>query len=120
MHHAVSGLQNSVFALQLVATTGFPWLIASAMPRPNPSDLWSERYTSLAAVHYARDEHDRMHVALGFVGVLVSVLCLSLLIVPIPQLGTSLSKESYIILFTWVALGVNFFTPTLVRQGREG
>ena len=77
-------------------------------------------YTSLATVHYARDEHDRMHVALGFVGVLVSVLCLSLLIVPIPRLGTSLSKESYIILFTWVALGVNFFTPTLVRQGREG
>jgi len=34
--------------------------------------------------------------------------------VPIPGLSTSLTKETYIILVAWVALGVNFYAPTVM------
>lgn len=72
-------------------------------------------YTSLATCVVARREQNRVMHALGALGVLVSCACVLLLIVPLPGLDTSLSKETYIILIAWVALGVNFFTPTVMR-----
>lgn len=36
--------------------------------------------------------------------------------VPGAGLSTSLTKETYIILVAWVALGVNFYTPTVMRS----
>lgn len=72
-------------------------------------------YTSIATLRYARQEANGKGRVAGLVGIMISVLCIALLVVPIPQLGTSLSKESYVILFAWIALGVNFFTPTIAR-----
>lgn len=72
-------------------------------------------YTSLAAMRQANRRNNRLMHTLGLTGVAVSCICIALLLVPIPQLGTSLGKESYVILFAWVALGVNFFTPTVLR-----
>lgn len=72
-------------------------------------------YTALATYRIAKREGSRGMTTLGFCGIAVSVLCMLLLVVPIAQLGTSLSMESYIILFAWVALGVNFYTPIVSR-----
>ena len=72
-------------------------------------------YTALATYRVAKREGRRGMAAVGICGIAVSALCMLLLVIPIAQLGTSLSMESYIILFAWVALGVNFYTPTVSR-----
>jgi len=73
-------------------------------------------YTSMGVVRHARAEENRLMSVMGMLGVALSMVCIALLIVPIPGLDTSLSRESYVILLAWVALGVNFFTPTIMRS----
>lgn len=72
-------------------------------------------YTSLAVVRHARTCGNRLMVATGMAGMAISILCVSLLVVPIPELGTSMSKETYILLLAWIGLGVNSYNPTSVR-----
>lgn len=72
-------------------------------------------YVSLAVLLCARREGDRRMASVGIVGLSVSLVCIALLLLPIPGLGTSLSKETYIILVAWVALGINYYTPTVER-----
>lgn len=76
-------------------------------------------YTSLAAYRHARERGKTLMVAAGCLGLLLSCGCIVLLLAPLPGLDVSLSKESYVILFAWVALGVNFYTPTVMRQPRD-
>jgi len=73
-------------------------------------------YVSLATLRRAQREGSVFMRLMGVAGVFVSGLCLALLVVPIAQLGTSLSPESYVILVAWIALGINFFTPTYGRS----
>lgn len=110
---------TSVMAI-LVVTLAIPFLgrnvLTWIVDLMSLGALIAYLYTSLATIRYARAEQNEVARVIGVIGVAVSVLCIALLVIPIPQLGTSLSKESYVILFAWIALGVNFFTPTIVRQ----
>ena len=74
-------------------------------------------YTSLAVFVDARREEKTLMMAVAVLGLVLSCACIFLLIVPLPGLNTSLSKESYVILVAWVALGINFYTPSYVRMG---
>ena len=74
-------------------------------------------YTSLAVLIDARREQKTLMMVVAVLGLMLSCTCIFLLIVPLPGLNASLSKESYVILVAWVALGVNFYTPSYVRMG---
>ena len=74
-------------------------------------------YTSLAVFVDARREQKTLMTVVSVLGLALSCICIFLLIVPLPGLNTSLSKESYVILVAWVALGINFYTPSYVRMG---
>ena len=63
----------------------------------------------------AREQDNKPMLVLGTVGVVIGCIMTAVLFVPLPGLGSSLSRESYIILVAWVALGVNFFTPSQRR-----
>ena len=62
-------------------------------------------YTSLAARKAAKAEGNRDMVVLGTLGALFSAAFAILLLIPIPQLNASLSRESYICLFVWSSVG---------------
>ena len=74
-------------------------------------------YTSLSVYIDARREGKPLMRLMAILGVVLSSVCILLLVVPLPGLSTSLSKESYVILVAWTALGVNFYTPSYVRMG---
>ena len=73
-------------------------------------------YVSIAVLTCARRDGDRRMAFVGTLGSAIALVCIALLLVPIPGLSTSLTKETYIILVAWVALGVNFYTPTVMRS----
>ena len=74
-------------------------------------------YTSLAVFIDAHREQKTLMMVVAVLGLALSCTCIFLLFVPLPGLNTSISKESYVILVAWVALGVNFYTPSYVRMG---
>lgn len=70
-------------------------------------------YASLATIIQAHKEGKRGMQICGAVGVVLTAVFLGLLL--IPGLGSSPSEESYIILLTWIALGVNYYKPRAER-----
>jgi amino acid transporter len=66
-------------------------------------------YTSAASFKYARTEENKFIMAMGFVGVIVSIIVAFLLVVPIPSLNCSLSGASYVCLVVWTLLGMLFY-----------
>ena len=68
-------------------------------------------YTSAATYKNAHEEHLKPLIVSGVIGSALSLVFLMLLVVPIPQLGTSLEMESLVFLAAWIALGLNFFVP---------
>ncbi len=73
-------------------------------------------YTSLAALKYAREQHNKFFVCTGVLGVLLSLGFAVLLLVPIPGLGCSLGKESQICLVIWILLGICFYLISKKRR----
>ena len=71
--------------------------------------------TSMAALQTARSEKRKVRMVFGMAGVVLSLFFVVILIVPIPGIGSSLSMESYVLLVAWIALGVNFYRPTIMR-----
>jgi len=69
-------------------------------------------YTSAAAFKMARSEGNTGTMITGAVGVIMAVMFTVLLLVPIPSLGCSLGKESYICLIVWTVLGLVFYKAT--------
>lgn len=74
-------------------------------------------YTSLAALKYARREKNTAITATGVLGCLMALVFVVLLLVPIPALGTSLGKESYISFLVWILLGVAFYLRSRKKLG---
>lgn len=66
-------------------------------------------YTSAAALKYARAAGSKGIMFTGIVGIMMAVIFLMLLLVPVPGLGCSLGKESYICLIVWTVLGAVFY-----------
>lgn len=66
-------------------------------------------YTSAAAFKYARADKNKGIMITGIIGVIMAVIFVGLLVVPIPIIGCSLGKESYICLAIWILLGVSFY-----------
>lgn len=66
-------------------------------------------YTSFAAFNFARKEKKPFLIATGLFGFLLSVVFCILLLVPIPGLGCSLGRESWICLIIWLVLGAVFY-----------
>ena len=66
-------------------------------------------YTSLSACKYAWYERRLDIVIFGALGFLLSLMMAVFLLVPIPGLNVSLGSESYILLFSWVILGIIFY-----------
>ena len=66
-------------------------------------------YTSISACKYAFEEKRIDIVIFGLLGFILSLGMAILLLIPIPGLNVSLSKESYILLIIWSALGLAFF-----------
>ncbi len=66
-------------------------------------------YTSLAAIKLARKDNNTGIMATGIIGTIFSLAFIVLLLVPIPMLGCSLSKEPYICLIIWIVIGIVFF-----------
>lgn len=65
-------------------------------------------YTSAAAYKYAREEGNKGIMATGVIGTVMAVVFAVILLIPIPGLHCSLSKQSYVCLLIWSALGVLF------------
>lgn len=72
-------------------------------------------YTSLSSMKLAYSEKNIFIILTGSLGCLFSFAFANLLLVPIPQINTSLSIESYIMLVIWLVLGVIF----ALNQGRK-
>ena len=66
-------------------------------------------YTSLAALHFARQEKNLFYVVTGALGAVMALLFAVLLLIPIPGFDTSLGKESYSCLIIWIVLGGLFY-----------
>ena len=66
-------------------------------------------YTSLAARKYARKEGRRDIVIFGTLGFCFSVFFALMLLVPIPALGCSIGRESWLCLSLWSLTGLIFF-----------
>ena len=60
-------------------------------------------------------EKNKFIMLIGGLGCFFSVVFAILLLVPIPQIDSSLSIESYIMLIIWLALGVIF----VFNKGRK-
>ena len=73
-------------------------------------------YTSLAARKAAKAEGNKDMVVLGTLGAIFSAAFAILLLIPIPQLNASLSRESYICLFVWSSIG--FILYQVMRRSR--
>ena len=69
-------------------------------------------YTSMATLIYSIREKNMKYILTGIMGSFFSLLFVFLLIVPIPQLGCSLSKQSYFCLIIWAILGFVFYKRT--------
>ena len=66
-------------------------------------------YTSMSACKFAFQERRWDITILGALGSLASLAMGILLLVPIPGLNVSLSKESYILLVVWTCVGLVFY-----------
>lgn len=77
-------------------------------------------YTSAAAFYYARREGNKPMMAIGIVGTLLAVIFALLLLVPVPLLGCSLGKESYICLMVWTLLGIIFYRCSQRKNIQQG
>ena len=66
-------------------------------------------YTSIASCKYAWHEKRLDIVIFGILGFILSIGMALLLLIPIPGLNVSLNNESYMLLITWIILGVVFF-----------
>lgn len=66
-------------------------------------------YTSAATAKFAWREKHRVFFFNGILGTLLGLFFAVLLLVPIPTLQCSLSKESYICLTIWIVLGLIFY-----------
>lgn len=66
-------------------------------------------YTSLAAYKFAKLDGDMGMMVTGVIGFIMSLVFIILLLVPIPMLGCSLGKESYMSLIAWIVIGIVFF-----------
>jgi len=72
-------------------------------------------YTSLAAYHFAKKEHNTEIMLTGVIGSVMALIFMILLLVPVPMFNCSLGKESYFCLVLWIALGIVFY----VRSGNK-
>ena len=72
-------------------------------------------YTAFSAMILAYREKNKFIMLIGSLGCFFSVVFAILLLVPIPQIDSSLSIESYIMLIIWLALGVIF----VFNKGRK-
>ena len=68
-------------------------------------------YTSLATMRLAGKDGKRLWQLAGAFGSAMSVLFIALQLLPIEALNSALELGSYVLLITWIVLGVNFFTP---------
>ncbi|MBQ9594865.1 MAG: APC family permease [Synergistaceae bacterium] len=66
-------------------------------------------YTSISACKYALKEKRVDIIIFGALGFILSLSMGVLLLVPIPGLNVSLSKESYILLVIWTLMGLVFY-----------
>lgn len=102
---------NAIFALMCVSIiapflgrTALGWLV-------DMSSLGAAigyAYTSAAAFKYAKKIEDRTIIITGAVGTIFAIAFAALLLIPIPALNCSLSRESYICLIVWIGLGLLF------------
>lgn len=74
-------------------------------------------YTSAAAARFARREGHRGYFVSGVAGTVIGACFVALLLIPIPPLHCSLSRESYLCLAIWITLGTIFYL-TSQRKGR--
>lgn len=66
-------------------------------------------YTSCAAFKYAKKDKHKGIMVTGLMGGFMSIVFMTLLLVPIPMFNSSLGKESYICLIVWVIIGGIFY-----------
>ena len=66
-------------------------------------------YTSISACKYAWYERRIDIVIFGVLGFMLSLMMAVFLLVPIPGLNVSLGTESYMLLVTWIVLGILFY-----------
>ena len=66
-------------------------------------------YTSLAAYKYSSSENRKDIMIFGMLSFIFSVIFALLLLIPVPNLDCSLSKESYVLLILWLLMYVVFF-----------
>lgn len=76
-------------------------------------------YTSAAAFVHARARQSGVRMALGAIGAVLSLVFVVLLLAPVPGLGAALGAESYVVLVTWIALGINFYSPATEDEALE-
>ena len=74
-------------------------------------------YTSISAAKYAWHEHRTDILIFGALGFVLSLGMAVLLLVPLPSLNVSLGKQSYILLFVWIILGVIFYRIRKMKGG---
>ena len=69
-------------------------------------------YTSAATFKLAKSEGKALWQLAGVFGAVVSVVFGLLLLIPIASINSTLALGSYVLLITWIVLGINFYTPT--------
>ena len=94
-------------ALSCLGRAVLGWLIDMSSAGASVAFL----YTSLATLRYAKREKKFGWIVAGWFGAIMSVVFIVLLLVPIDALNSVLDLGSYVLLITWIVLGVNFFTP---------
>lgn len=85
--------------------TAFGWLVS--MSSIGASIGYG--YTSFASFQLAQKNKKIGLCISGILGTIISIVLFLLLLIPIPSLKCSLSKESYVCLFIWIVMGVVFY-----------
>ena len=95
------------FALSFLGRSVLSWIVDVSSVGASIAFL----YASLATMHTAAREGKTAWRIAGAFGVVMSGLFIALLLVPIAALNNMHDMGSYVLLVTWVVLGVNLFTP---------
>ena len=110
-YHAIIFIMAISFIAPFFGRTALGWIV-------DMSSLGAAigyAYTSSAVIRFALKEGKAGYVVTGILGVFFAAVFVIILLVPIPGLGCSLGKESWICLGAWVLLGLLFWLKSKKR-----
>ena len=107
-HQAILVVLLASLAMILLGRVVLGWIIDMSSIGATIAFL----YTSAATFKLAKSEGKALWQLAGVFGAVVSVVFGLLLLIPIASINSTLALGSYVLLITWIVLGINFYTPT--------